>query len=711
MKEREADRPKSRQGTSQRRTFPGYPYPLGVHLHDDGAQFGIFSRHATGVSLLLFDSLEAPLPSQTIDLDPTYNRTGDIWHVWVEGVTAGQAYAYRVDGPYDPSQGHRFNRHRLLLDPYASALSTRPPWDFLKAKGYDPGSPLEDLSLSAEDNANWVPRCIVTGNRFDWQEDVPPKRSWSETVIYETHVKGLTIHPSSGVKQPGTFSGVIEKIPYLKRLGVTAIEFLPIQEFNEEELDTLNPLTLRPLSNYWGYSTVSFFAPKATYGGDVREGSQVAEFKRLVRELHKAGIEVILDIVFNHTAEGNQLGPTLSFRGLDNTIYYMLDTDKRAYQNYSGCGNTVNCNHPVVRQFIIDCLTYWVIKMHVDGFRFDLASIMGRDEDGEIMKSPPLLAEIAENPILRDTKLIAEAWDAAGAYQVGSFYGHRWSEWNGKYRDDVRMFWRGDPGMAGLLASRISGSADIYQRAGKEPLNSINFITCHDGFTLNDLVSYNEAHNEANGENNRDGTNMNYSFNYGVEGPSDDPEIEEIRVRQIKNFIATQFVSRGVPLFLGGDELRRTQQGNNNAFCQDNEISWYNWDLLRKNREIFRFTRGMIAFRKRNEVLRDVKFYTEHDVSWYGPDAEPQDWAHPGRSLACMIYGKDELYLIFHADFTERSFALPAAPKGKTWCCAVDTSRREPHDICPAGGERPLAENVFAVAKRSMVILVARQRP
>jgi len=705
MKEGRHDRLLPERRPRSHRAYPGYPLPLGVHLHDDGAQFAIFSRGATAVSLLLFEDLCDALPYQTMILDPMYNRTGDIWHIWVEGITAGQLYAYRVDGPYSPGQGERFNKHKLLLDPYAAAFSFRPHWDFHKAKGYDTTSPLVDLSFSVQDNSGAVPRCIVTGNRFDWEESTAPKTSWSETVIYETHVRGLTIHPSSGTKAPGTFSGVIDKIPYFKELGITAIELLPIQEFNECESEKLNPQTFEPLTNYWGYSTVAFFAPKSTYAGDGPEGSPVLEFKRMVKELHKAGIEVILDIVFNHTAEGNRLGPTISFRGLDNTIYYMLEKDRRCYRNYSGCGNTVNCNHPIVRQFIIDCLTYWVVKMHVDGFRFDLASVMGRDEDGAIMRNPPLLAEISENPILRETKLIAEAWDAAGAYQVGSFPGHRWSEWNGRYRDDIRMFWRGDQGMVGTLASRISGSADIYQKAGKEPVNSINFITCHDGFTLNDLVSYNEKHNEANGEGNRDGTDWNYSYNYGVEGVSDDAEVEAIRVRQIKNFIATLFVSRGVPLFLGGDEFRRTQKGNNNAFCQDNEISWHNWDLLQKNREIFRFTRGMIAFRKRNEVLREVKFYTDKDIAWYGPDGGPQDWAYESRGLAAMILGKDPLYLMFYAGFTEKEFVLPPAPGGKTWRCAVDTSR----GVWPAGREDALQHrDGFTLKMRSMAILIAR---
>ncbi|MGD0230416.1 MAG: glycogen debranching protein GlgX [Syntrophorhabdales bacterium] len=709
MKESRHDRPPPGRRARFHRTYPGYPFPLGVHLHDDGAQFGIFSRNATAVSLLFFEGLQDIAPYQVIDLDPLHNRTGDIWHIWVEGVVAGQLYAYRVDGPYNPLEGQRFNTRKLLLDPYATALSTTPPWDFLKAKGYDVQSPLEDLSTSVLDNSGSVPRCIVTGNRFGWEEDAPPKTSWSETIIYETHARGLTIHPSSGVREPGTFRGIIEKIPYFKELGITAVELLPIQDFNEREIDRVNPLTREALTNYWGYSTASFFAPKSTYAGDVPEGSQVAEFKRLVMELHKAGIEVILDIVFNHTAEGNRLGPTISFRGLDNTIYYMLEKDRRYYQNYSGCGNTVNCNHPVVRQFIIDCLTYWVIKMHVDGFRFDLASVMGRDEDGEIMKNPPLLSEISENPILRETKLIAEAWDAAGAYQVGSFPGHRWSEWNGSYRDDVRRFWRGDPGMTGILATRISGSADIYQKAGKEPLNSINFVTCHDGFTLNDLVSYNGKHNEANGEGNCDGTDENYSYNYGTEGESDDPDIEATRIRQIKNLIATLFVSRGVPLFLGGDEFRRTQRGNNNAYCQDNEISWCDWGLFRKNRGIFRFTREMIAFRKRNEVLREVKFYTEQDISWYGPDGQPKEWTGPDRSLAAMIHGKDPLYLMFHADFTEKTFALPPCSKGKTWYRAIDTSRGEPHDVCPAGREEPIGQqDSIVLASRSMAILIAR---
>ena len=689
--------------------YPGYPLPLGVHLHNKGAQFALLSRGATRVFLLLFAKAEDEAPSTVIDLDPRHFRTGDIWHVWVAGVQRGEYYAYRIDGPYEPREGHRYNRQKIIIDPYAPALSRKPVWDFRYARGYDLDSDLLDLSFSDRDNARYAPRCVITGDDFDWEGYTTIHTPWSETIIYETHVRGLTVHPSSGVTHPGSFAGVIQKIPYLKELGVTAVEFLPVHEFNEGELYKEDPTTGSRLSNYWGYSTVAFFAPKAGYAADEQDGGQVLEFKRMVRELHKAGMEVILDVVFNHTAEGNELGPTFSFRGIDNAVCYILKEEKRLYQNFSGCGNTVNCNHPVVRQFIIDCLTYWAVEMHVDGFRFDLASIMGRDQNGEIMSNPPLLEEISEHPILRKVKLIAEAWDAAGAYQVGFFQNHLWSEWNGKFRDDIRRFWRGDKGMAGFLASRICGSADIYQRSGKEPLNSINFITCHDGFTLNDLVSYARKHNEANGENNGDGSDANYSSNYGAEGPTHDPQIERIRLRQIKNFIATLFVSRGVPLFLGGDEFRRTQKGNNNAYCQDNEVSWYNWELFDKNRHIFRFTREMIAFRKRNRVVREVKFYEGSDIEWFGDDAGPPDWSVGSRSVACRIFGSPDLYLIFHAGSEGREFRIPPSRESRRWHLAVDTSKREPDDIHGPGEEKLLdRQDRYPVADRSIVILIGK---
>jgi isoamylase len=691
------------------KTRPGYPYPFGATSEGTGVQFALFSRDATAVSLLLFEATHARAPFVTIPLDPRTHRTGDIWHVWVEGIGPDTLYAYRVDGPYDPATGHRFNRHKLLLDPHARAVTRKPAWDFLKAKGYDVASPEGDLSFSTVENINAVPRCIVTNDAFDWKDDVRPRTPWSETIIYETHVRGLTVHPSSGVRHPGTFKGLIEKIPYLKELGVTAVELLPIQEFNEQEIYRANPLTGAPLTNYWGYSTVAFFAPKAGYAAGKGAGEQVTEFKVMVQELHRAGIEVILDIVFNHTAEGNEVGPTLSFRGLGNTIYYILQEDRRLYQNFTGCGNTVNCNHPVVRKFIVDCLSYWVAQMHVDGFRFDLASVLGRDAKGEMLHNPPLLEDISENPLLRGTKLIAEAWDAAGAYQVGSFQNHLWSEWNGQYRDDVRRFWRGDPGYAGLLASRICGSADIYQKSGKEPLNSINFITCHDGFTLNDLMSYNEKHNEANGEENRDGSDHNYSFNHGVEGPTGNPKIEEARVRQIKNMLATLLISRGVPLILGGDEIRRTQSGNNNAFCQDNETSWYNWEFFQKNQEIHRFTKEMIAFRRQHKPVRDVSFYAEGDITWHGRRDGSPDWGPKSKSLSCVIAGDQDLCLMFHSGSTDGRCTIPAARPGRRWHLAVDTAKPCPDDIYPSGREPVLTDQRrYTLKARSMVILVGR---
>jgi isoamylase len=652
----------------------GRPLPIGTNKRDNGVNFSIFSRHATRVWLELFDGSKALAPFMTIEMDPRKHRTGDIWHVWVKGIADGQTYAFRLEGPYLPEQGHRFNRNKLLLDPYATVLIGTAHWDFGRARAYDAGSSEKDQSYSTKDNAQWMAKCLVTDTRFDWQGDSPLKHPWSETIIYEIHVRGLTIHPSSGTKNPGTFLGVIEKVPYFKELGITAVELMPVQEFNENELELTSPLTGKRLQNYWGYNTVSFFAPKESYSSGKQPGCQVSEFKTMVRELHRAGIEVILDIVLNHTAEGNELGPTLNFRGIDNSIYYLLDDNRCFYKNYSGCGNTLNCNHPVVRDYILDCLRYWVTEMHVDGFRFDLASVLGRDENGNILLNPPLLERIAEDPILRDVKLIAEAWDTGGAYQVGSFPGQRWSEWNGRYRDDVRRFWRGDQGMVAALASRICGSADLYQHSGKEPLNSINFITCHDGFTLNDLVSYKEKHNEANGEDNRDGTTENFSDNYGLEGETHDPAIETVRMRQIKNMLATLFISRGVPMLPGGDEFRRTQRGNNNAYCQNNDISWYDWRLLGQNRELFRFTREIISFRKRHKVLRTEQFYTDRDIRWFNYDGGNLDWGTSSRTLGCLIYpGKDQgtvpghaICLLFNAEVFETEFKLPPAPEDGT---------------------------------------------
>jgi isoamylase len=698
----------------------GRPLPLGTHKRDNGINFAVFSRHANRVWLELFDNPRAKAPSTVIELPSGKHRTGDIWHVWVKGIAHGQTYAFRMDGPYLPEQGHRFNRNKLLLDPYATALVGTARWDFACARGFDAHSPLKDLSYSTADDALWMAKCLVIDNRFDWQGDRPLRHLWSNTIIYETHVRGLTIHPSSGVKNPGTFLGVIEKIPYFKELGITAVELMPVQEFNENELELTNPLTGERLQNYWGYNTVSFFAPKESYSCGKQPGCQVSEFKTMVKELHRAGIEVILDIVLNHTAEGNEVGPTLSFRGIENSIYYMLEGNRRFYRDYSGCGNTLNCNHPIVRDYILDCLRYWVVEMHVDGFRFDLASVLGRDENGNMLPNPPLLERIAEDPILREVKLIAEAWDAGGAYQVGSFPGQPWSEWNGCYRDDVRRFWRGDPGMVGALASRMCGSADLYQRSGKEPLNSINFITCHDGLTLNDVVSYKDKHNGGNSEDNRDGTSEDFSDNYGFEGQTNNSAIEVVRLRQLKNMLATLLISRGVPMLLGGDEFRRTQHGNNNAYCQDNEVSWYDWELLLRNHELFRFTRQIIAFRKAHDVLRAERFYTDRDVHWFNHDGGHPNWGASSQTLGCLIYPENDkgditshaICLLFNTGGFETEFMLPAAPGDGRWYLAVNTAKLTPDDIRETGNEKMLdVQTSYVLQPGSMVILVAREGP
>ncbi|MEO8340255.1 MAG: glycogen debranching protein GlgX, partial [Nitrospirota bacterium] len=577
----------------------GSPLPLGICSRGNGVNFALFSRHATRVRIEFFEHSEDEIPSERIDLDPTHNRTGDVWHVEVDGLQQGQLYAYRVDGPWSPAAGQRFNFSKLLLDPFAAAISRSANWDFGKTTGYDPSSPERDLTRSPENNAAAMPKSVFMVEPFDWADDQLPKHPWWKTIIYETHVRGFTLNPNSSARYSGTYRGLIEKLPYLKDLGITAVELMPVQEFNENRFPRQNG---KPLRNYWGYDPVVFFAVKASYSSRLGPGEQVTEFKEMVQALHRANIELILDVVFNHTAEGDELGPTLCFRGMDNEIFYMLSGAKRYYRNETGTGNTVNANHPVVRDHILAALRYWVTEMHVDGFRFDLASVLGRDESGRLMADAPLLERIAEDPILIDIKLIAEAWDAAGAYQVGSFSGRRWAEWNGRFRDDVRRFWRGDDGMLGLFANRICGSADIYTQSGKGPECSINFITCHDGFTLNDLVSYRYKHNEANGENNNDGTNANFSDNYGVEGETEDAGIEEVRKRQIKNFLVTLFISRGVPMLLGGDEFRRTQRGSNNAWCQDNKTSWFDWDYLEQHSDIYRFARGMVAFRRAHPV-------------------------------------------------------------------------------------------------------------
>ena len=692
-------------------TDTGFPLPLGPYAWGGGYNFSVFSRHATRLWLELYADAPDAAPQHRFVLTPENHRTGDLWHIWVEGVEPGQLYGYRADGPYAPSKGHRFNPNKLLVDPYAAALTHLDDWDFRRAPGYDADAPARDLSFSTTNNAGTTPKGVVTERRTGWEANRPQSRPWADTIIYELHVRGFTIHPSAGVDYPGTFRGLTEKIPYLKDLGVTAVELMPVQEFNEHELVRVNPHTGERLRNYWGYNPAAFMAPNGAYANDGYRGEQVREFKEMVKAFHRADIEVILDVVFNHTAEGDELGPTFSLRGLDNGIYYLLEEDRRFYTDYTGTGNTVKADHPVVRDLILDALRYWVVEMHVDGFRFDLASVLGRDEDGHLLADPPLLERIAQDPVLRNVKIIAEAWDTAGAYQVGRFHTGRWSEWNGRFRDDVRRFWRGDPGMLGAFASRLAGSADLYEQTGKGPESSINYVTSHDGFTLNDLVTYAEKHNEANGELNRDGTDANYSHNYGVEGPTDDPEINAVRTRQVKNFLLTLLLSHGVPMLLGGDEFRRTQQGNNNAYCQDNEVGWWLWDRLDEHANIHRFVRELIDARKAHSPLRHAGFYSDDDLQWIGPDGQPPRWDDPeARAVGCYVPDKDGLavLLLFNAGLGARDFDLPALPDDRVWCRKADTARPSPDDIYPLQESRPLdQQGHYSVAPQSSVVLIA----
>ncbi|MEX0867487.1 MAG: glycogen debranching protein GlgX, partial [Pirellulales bacterium] len=569
------------------------------------------------------------------------------------------------------------------------------------------------------------PKCVVVDDYFDWQGDRHLRRNLAETVIYEMHVKGFTASKTSGVEHPGTYLGVIEKIPYLKSLGVTAVELMPIHEF--PIMDCFGNKPARP--NYWGYDSMAFFSPHRGYAASDEPAAQVDEFKQMVRALHAAGIEVILDVVFNHTAEGNELGPTFSFKGLENKVYYMLENGGSFYRNYSGCGNTVNGNHPVVREMIFLCLRNWVHNYHIDGFRFDLASILSRDRQGHLVPNPPLIEMIAEDPMLADTKIIAEAWDAAGAYQVGSFSNLRWAEWNGRYRDDVRQFWRGDNGFRGPFATRLAGSSDLYEPGGRKPYHSINFITSHDGFTMSDMVSYSHKHNEANGEGNRDGDNNNHSANYGVEGPTQRRAVDKIRQRQIKNFMSTLFLSQGVPMMVMGDEVRRTQQGNNNAYCQDNEISWFDWTLVDEHKDLFRFISSLIRFRREEPSVRREHFLRGTpersgdvpDVSWFSPGGQPIDWERDDSSLTCLLgpsHSEDEvqeveryILIMVHAGVLPRDFMLPVAARSLDWRLLIDTSAESPNDFFQLGrGPRISRGRKITLMDRTLVCYVANRK-
>jgi isoamylase len=682
---------------------PGVAHPLGITVLPDGVNFSLFSQAATEVVLLLFDSSTATEPAQTVRLDPFRNKTFHFWHVFVRGCGRGIFYAFRVDGPWAPAAGHRFNPNKVLIGPYARGICKQ-LWKRADAVG-----PQDNLVTSM--------RCaVVDPAKYDWEGDTPLKRPIHESVIYEMHVGGFTRSPSAGVRHPGTFGGIVEKIPYLKALGVTAVELLPVCEFDDSD-ETLNAAG-GALRNYWGYSTIGFFSPHAGYCVDQTGMSGLDEFRDMVKALHKAGLEVILDVVFNHTDEGNEHGPTQSFRGIDNRTFYVLDPNNLgAYANFTGVGNTFNANHPLPQKLIVDCLRFWVDAMHVDGFRFDEGSILSRGEDGAPLAHPPVIWQIELDDALADTKVIAEAWDAAGLYQVGHFPGDRWAEWNGRYRDDIRRFLKGDPGMTGAVAWRLGGSADIYQARGQTPENSINFVTAHDGFTLNDLVSYDAKHNEANGEGNRDGINENLSWNCGVEGPTGDAAVEALRVRQIKNAVTILMLSRGVPMILAGDEIRRTQGGNNNAYNQDNATNWMDWTMVGSHRDVLRYFERLIAFRKAHPALSRPSFYSGEisergmvDITWHGTKLNSPGFDDPeARALACTIAGfrgAPDLHVMMNMYWEPLEFDVPASPQ-RNWRLAIDTFAASPRDIAGRGKERPFADLSCTVQARSIVVLVS----
>lgn len=705
------------------RVWPGKPYPLGATWDGQGVNFALFSEHATAVDLCLFDGPKHAKESLRIRME---ERTDQIWHVYIPGLWPGQHYGYRVHGPYAPEEGHRFNPAKLLIDPYAKSIAGTIEWSDAMF-GYRIGDPQADLSIDLQDNAANVPKCVVIDPAFSWGGDTQLKTSWDKTIIYELHVKGFTArHPNVPEFMRGTYAALTTPavLDYLLDLGITAVELLPVHHFVRDR-----HLAERGLTNYWGYNTIGFFAPDIRYAVSPVDAHHVREFKTMVKTLHSAGIEVILDVVYNHTAEGNHLGPTLSFRGIDNMSYYRLVSDnRRFYMDYTGCGNTLNVTHPRTLQLIMDSLRYWVVDMHVDGFRFDLASALARELHA-VDRLSAFFDILHQDPILSQVKLIAEPWDVGeGGYQVGNFP-VGWAEWNGKYRDTIRRYIKGDGGQVGELAYRLTGSSDLYEASGRRPFASINFVTAHDGFTLHDLVSYNHKHNEANGEDNHDGTDDNLSWNCGIEGPTNDPAVKELRERQKRNFLSLLLLSQGVPMLCGGDEIGRTQQGNNNAYCQDNEISWYDWKLDAAKRELLSFVRNLIAFRKRHPVLRRRRFFQGRrlrgsevkDLSWFRPDGKEMtddDWnAGYVKSLALRLAGDaisetddkgrpiidDTLLILLNAHHEPLTFTLPAHKRGVRWRPVFDTSAKpnakNPNPVFKGGDRYDLQGRSIAVLR------------
>ena len=679
----------------------GGTVPLGAAAGPGGVNFCVYSRDATGIDLLLFDPVDDAKPSRVIPIDPATNRTYHYWHVLVPGLGPGQLYAYRSHGPFDPASGRRFDPEKVLLDPYGRAVAVPPGYRRATAR------------LPGDDTATAMKSVVADPSSYDWEGDRPLGTPASKLIVYEMHVRGFTRHPSSGVpeEQRGTFAGLVEKIPYLVALGVTAVELMPVFAFDPQDAPPGRV-------NYWGYQPVSFFALHPAYGSRPDPLGVLDEFRDMVKALHRAGLELLLDVVYNHTAEGDHEGPTISFRGLDNEAYYILERDRSRYADYSGCGNTLNANNPIVRRMILDSLRYWALEMHVDGFRFDLASILSRDGSGQPLPSSPVLWDIESDPALAGTKLIAEAWDAAGLYQVGSFLGDSWREWNGRFRDDVRGFFRGEEGLVTRVADRFLGSPEIYGHEEREAEQSVNFVTCHDGFTLNDLVSYDRKHNEANGAGNRDGSDDNRSWNGGVEGPTDDPSIERLRNRRVKSFLTFTLLSLGMPMILMGDEVRRTQRGNNNAFCLDNEMNWFDWSLLPAHADVHRFVSLLAARRvRRNLDAGDSTLSLNHLLrmarkEWHGVRLGEPDWSHTSHSLALSAEIPREkllFHLILNAWREPLDFELPppGSERPGAWRRWIDTALDPPNDIVPLHDAPETGGLTYRAEAYSVVVLYA----
>lgn len=697
----------------------GNPQILGATPFGGAINFAVYSEHATKVVLDFFKRAGDKEPFFSYEFDPKKDRFGNIWTVMVRGLGKNALYLYRVDGPFDPERGFRFNFNKYLLDPYSKAFTAGSVFLSYNKLIEDGLATIQNGKLL--DLSNFPKSVVINDNDFDWEGDEPLNLPINKCVIYETHLRGYTASPTSGVKNPGTYKGFLEKIPYLKELGVTSVEFLPVFEFDDNENGNINPKTGERLKNYWGYSTIGYFAPKTGYASGKSPASPVNEFKELVKQLHKAGIEVLLDVVYNHTAEGNEHGYTFSFRGFENTTYYMLPKEKQYYMNYSGCGNTFNTLHPIVTRFVLDSLRYWVTQMHVDGFRFDLATSLCRGQNGDVKMDGFLTEAIAQDPILAKTKMIAEPWDCGGCYLVGNFPGGRWSEWNDRYRNDIRRFIRGDESVITDAATRIAGSSDLYNHDGRSPRNSINFITAHDGFTLNDLVSFNGKHNAENGEDNRDGTNDNNCYNNGFEGITVNPRIERTRMRKLKNAMLCLLVSQGVPMMVAGDEFRRTQEGNNNAYCQDNAISWVNWNLLKRNSELVRFTRILIDLRLHHQVFMRDRFFSASmsEIEWFDFNGKALEWNKIKRYLGFMLFGDrccdeegkpdNDFYIAGNTDIYDITITLPTLGNNRKWHLLADTSVEGDRCITDIGKEELLREQRrYILPSGSFVILIGK---